>query len=153
MIVTRRHLLFALAAVPVVGFAAKRGGAASSRIYNTGGIAIDGSDTVAYFTQGRPVAGDVTINHNWNGARWHFSTVANRDAFAADPEAFAPQYGGYCAWSMTQGSTAPTVPEAWGVVDGKLYLNYSSRIQRRWDRNIPGYIALADEIWPSIKLA
>lgn len=153
MIVTRRRLLVGLAALPAVAFATTRDNSATGRFYNTGGIAIDGSDAVAYFTEGKPVAGDVTINHEWNGVRWHFSTVANRDAFAANPEAYAPQYGGYCAWAVAQGNIATTVPEAWAIVDGKLYLNYSVRIQRRWEGDISGYIADADRNWPSINVA
>ena len=150
MIVTRRYMLAGLVAVPAVAFAATRGSDATGRIYNNGGVAIDGSDAVAYFTEGKPVAGDVTINHDWNGVRWHFSTIANRDTFAANPEAYAPRYGGYCAWAVSQGSIARSTPEAWAVVDGKLYLNFSKRIQRRWEGDIPNYIARADRNWPTL---
>ena len=84
------------------------------------------------------------------GAAWRFANAANRDAFAADPEAYAPQFGGYCAWAVSEGYTASTVPEAWRIVDGKLYLNYSRRIQSRWERDIPGNIARGTANWPDL---
>lgn len=153
MTLSRRHVLALLAAAPAVGFAATQTRAETGRFYNNRGIAIDGSDAVAYFTEGKPVAGDVTIHHDWAGVRWHFASTANRDLFAANPRDYAPQYGGYCAWAVSQGYTASTTPEAWAVVDGKLYLNFSRRIQRRWERDIPGNIALADQNWPTIQVS
>ncbi|PWJ16237.1 YHS domain-containing (seleno)protein [Jannaschia seohaensis] len=148
MIHTRRAVLIATAAA-LAAVALPRVAAAQS-VYAEGGVAIDGTDPVAYFTEGRPVAGDAAITHDWNGATWRFSTEANRADFAADPEAYAPQYGGYCAWAVAEGYTASTVPEAWEIVDGKLYLNYSRRIQRRWERDIPGNISRADANWPGV---
>ena len=118
--------------------------------YNSRGVAVDGSDVVAYFIENAPVKGDRNITHEWSGATWRFSTEANRDAFAANPEKYAPQYGGYCAWAVSQGYTASTTPEAWKIVNGKLYLNYSKRIQRRWERDIPGNIQTGDANWPSV---
>ena len=105
---------------------------------------------VAYFTQGSPVAGDPAITHDWNGATWRFSSTENRDAFAADPAAYAPQYGGYCAYAVSEGYTASTVPEAWSIVDGKLYLNYSTGVKGRWEQDIPGRISAADANWPKV---
>jgi YHS domain-containing protein len=119
-------------------------------IYAEQGIAIDGTDPVVYFTQGAPVAGAKDITHDWNGATWRFSTPENKDAFTANPTAYAPQYGGYCAYAVSEGYTASTTPKAWKIVDGKLYLNYSRRIQRKWERDIPGRIASADSNWPEI---
>lgn len=120
-------------------------------VFAESGLAIRGTDPVAYFTEGRPVAGDPAITHDWMGATWAFATEENRAAFAADPEAHAPQYGGFCAWAVAEGYTAPIDPEAWRIVDGKLYLNYSRRIQRRWEGDIPGNIARADANWPSLR--
>ncbi|MEO1370237.1 MAG: YHS domain-containing (seleno)protein, partial [Acidobacteriota bacterium] len=65
-------------------------------------------------------------------------------------EAYAPQYGGYCAWAVAQGSTAGIDPESWKIVDGKLYLNYSPKIQKRWEADIPGHIEAADKSWPGL---
>ena len=84
------------------------------------------------------------------GATWRFSTEANRDAFAANPEKYAPQYGGYCAYAVSEGYTASTTPEAWKIVDGKLYLNYSKDVQKIWEQDIPGRIANGDKNWPKV---
>ncbi|MEO0388290.1 MAG: YHS domain-containing (seleno)protein [Pseudomonadota bacterium] len=150
MFVTRRHILAAGLSLPLLGATARVAAAATPPVYTEDGIAIDGSDAVAYFREGKPVAGAADITHAWNGATWRFSSEANRDAFAADPEAFAPQYGGYCAYAVSEGYTAPTVPEAWTIVDDKLYLNFSVRVKRRWERDIPGRIAAANANWPKV---
>ncbi len=114
------------------------------------GAAIEGVDPVAYFAEGRPVKGDRAFEHAWMGATWRFASQANRDAFAADPARFAPQYGGYCAWAVSQGYTATIDPEAWRIVDGKLYLNYSKGVQAKWVKDIPGNIQKANANWPGI---
>ena len=150
MPLTRRLLIAAAAAVPVAAAFVNPAEAGSAPIYAESGVAVDGTDVVAYFTEGRPVAGDAAFAHDWQGVTWRFSTEANRDAFAADPEAYAPQYGGYCAWAVSEGYTASTTPDAWRIVDGKLYLNYSRSVQRRWENDIPGHIASADANWPSV---
>jgi YHS domain-containing protein len=111
------------------------------------GVAVRGTDVVAYFREGRALPGKPEFAHDWNGATWRFSSAANRDAFAADPERFAPQYGGFCAWAVSQGYRAPVDPDAWRMVDGKLYLNYSRMIQLRWDLARASNIAKADSNW------
>ena len=115
-----------------------------------GGVAINGYDPVAYFEDGAPVEGSSDFEHEWNGAAWRFANAENRDRFAADPEAYAPQYGGYCAWAVSQGYTASTDPAAWKIVDGKLYLNYSADVQKRWQSDEAGNIAKADANWPRV---
>jgi len=115
------------------------------------GVAIEGTDPVAYFTQNTPLQGLREFSHDWKGATWRFASAANRDAFKADPERYAPQYGGYCAWAVSQGYTATIDPEAWKIVDGKLYLNYSKSVQSQWAADIPGNIAKADQNWPAIR--
>ena len=124
--------------------------AATPPVYSEGNIAIDGSDAVAYFTERRPVAGNSAFEYDWNGATWRFVTGPNRDAFAADPARYAPVYGGYCAWAAAEGYIAPTAPEAWTIHDGRLYLNFSRRIRRRWERDIEGNIARGNANWPGI---
>ena len=113
-------------------------------------LAVKGYDTVAYFTDGKPVKGSKKFTHAWKGAEWRFASAEHRDLFAADPEKYAPQYGGYCAWAVSQGSTAGIDPKAWKIVDGKLYLNYSSKIQKKWEADIPGHIDAADGHWPKL---
>ena len=148
MYLNRRNLILLSAAGVILSTTAHA--QSQPRIYVEGRVAIDGTDPVAYFTEGRPVVGEVGITHEWNGAVWQFSSAANRDAFAANPTAYAPQFGGYCAWAVSRGYTASTVPEAWKIVNGKLYLNYSRRIQRRWERDAPGNIARGNENWPDV---
>ena len=115
------------------------------------GTAIEGYDPVAYFEEGKPVEGDSDYAHEWMGATWYFASAENRDLFAADPEKYAPQYGGYCAWAVSQGYTAKIDPEAWTVVDDKLYLNYSLDVQKQWQQDVPGNITKADGNWPDIR--
>ena len=125
--------------------------AAKDQVYQSFlGTAIDGTDPVAYFTEGRPVEGSSEFTHEWNGAKWRFSSAENRAKFVAEPEKYAPQYGGYCAWAVSQGYTASTDPEAWSIVEGKLYLNYSKGVQMQWEADIPGHIAKADQNWPEV---
>lgn len=147
----RRSVLGFAGAFGALALAGKRAQAQSAApVYAEGGIAIDGTDPVAYFTEGRPVPGQAEFTYAWKGATWRFASAAHRDAFAADPEAYAPQFGGYCAWAVAEGYVASTVPEAWRIVDGKLYLNYSRRIQRRWERDIAGNIARGRANWPKV---
>jgi YHS domain-containing protein len=120
-------------------------------IYTEDGIAIRGTDPVAYFTEGRPVPGSAAHSHDWSGATWHFSSAENRDRFAADPEAYAPAYGGYCAWAVAaKGSLATTQPENWAIVDGRLFLNFNDAVQAMWNEDIPGFIAEGDRRWPEV---
>ncbi len=114
------------------------------------GLAIGGYDAVAYFDANDAIRGDQRYYHDWNGATWQFANAANRDAFAADPHAYAPQYDGYCAWAAARSYKANGDPEVWDIVDGRLYLNYSRGVQRRWEQDIPGFIAQADAAWPSV---
>ncbi len=125
--------------------------AASAPVFTADGAAIHGYDPVAYFTEGRPVPGDAQFTHPYQGATWRFASSANRDRFAADPQKYAPQYGGYCAYAVAKGSTASTDPEAWSIVDDKLYLNYSSGVQKLWSRDIAGNISKADANWPGLR--
>ena len=115
------------------------------------GTAIEGYDPVAYFAEGRPVEGDSAFAHDWMGATWYFASAENRDRFAADPERYAPQYGGYCAWAVAHGYTAKIDPAAWKIVEGKLYLNYSKEVQADWAQDIPGNITKSDANWPKIR--
>jgi hypothetical protein len=115
------------------------------------GVAIKGYDPVAYFTAGKPVEGAKEFEYLWQDAKWRFASEVNRDTFKAAPEKFAPQYGGYCAWAVSQGYTANIDPSAWKIVDGKLYLNYSAEVQKKWSVDIPGFIKSADANWPKLK--
>ena len=138
----------ALVALFVVAFAGQA--LASKSVFVDDGYAIRGYDPVAYFTEGKPVEGKQEFKAEYDGATWLFASAANRDKFKADPVAFAPQYGGFCAYAVSQGYTAKIEPDAWKIVDGKLYLNYDKRVQGIWEKDIPGYIAEADKNWPEL---
>ena len=119
-------------------------------IYAKRGIAIKGAAPVAYFTEGKPVSGSKKFETEWMGAKWRFASAQNRDMFQSNPEKYAPQYGGYCSYAVSQGYTAKIDIDAWAIVDGKLYLNYSKSVLRIWETDIPGHIASANKNWPGV---
>ena len=147
MTLTRRSLLAAAAAAaPLVTLSP-----ALARTFTPGGVAIHGTDPVAYFTEGRPVAGSAAHAVQWDGATWHFASAENAATFPADPARHAPAYGGYCAWAAAQGYLADTDPEAWTIHGGRLFLNANRRIKRRFERDIPGFARTADANWPALR--
>jgi YHS domain-containing protein len=115
------------------------------------GVAIDGYDAVAYFTLGKPVQGSEKITHSWQGATWRFVNEEHRDKFAAEPEKYAPQYGGYCAYAMSDAGFAAGDGERWAIVEDRLYLNNNWLAQKLWEREIPEDIRDADGHWVKIK--
>ncbi len=115
------------------------------------GTAVGGYDAVAYHTQGEAVPGDPSITLSHEGATWRFASEANRAAFEADPSAYAPEYGGHCAWAAAQGYLAQGDPEIWRIIDGRLFLNATEGVNRRWLRNLDAFIVQADANWPSLK--
>jgi len=112
--------------------------------------AIKGYDAVAYFTEGKPVKGDDDFSYNYLGAEWLFSSQEHLEMFKADPEAYAPQYGGYCAYAVANGETASAEPDLWTIHDGKLYLNYNRKINETWAADKEGFIEKADAAWPQV---
>ncbi len=112
--------------------------------------AVGGFDAVAYFTEGKPVEGKSDFKTSYMGADWLFSSEENLMAFKSNPEKYAPQYGGYCAWAVSQGYTAKGDPEHWSIVDDKLYLNFNAEVQNRWNRNKENFITEANKNWPSV---
>jgi hypothetical protein len=110
-------------------------------------VAIKGYDAVAYFTLGKPTPGSPDISYEWDGARWQFADADHRTLFERDPEAYAPQYGGYCALGMTTGNRGEPNPEVWAIVDGKLYFNYDKQSREEWRQNLDANIARADRMW------
>jgi len=113
-------------------------------------VALGGYDPVAYFTDGKPVKGDAQFTAAHQGAEYRFASAKNLAAFQAAPAKYAPQYGGYCAWAVSQGYTAKGDARNWKIVDGKLYLNYNTSIQKKWEGDIPGFIAAANTHWPDV---
>lgn len=115
------------------------------------GKAIRGYDPVAYFTEGKPLKGDEKLVYNWNNADWYFSSQTNLDLFKANPEKYAPQYGGYCAFGLSDGHKAPTDADAWTIENGKLYLNYNLQVRNEWAKEKKQRIEKADKNWPEVK--
>lgn len=140
---------FAYAIAAVVLMAAGLAAAGDPQVYvdRRTGLAIQGYDPVAYFTEGEARKGDPAHALEWGGGTWHFTSAANRDAFAADPEAYAPKYGGYCAYAVAKGSARVADPRVWSIVDGELYLNLSPNVRKVWQEDLRANIALADRIW------
>ncbi len=118
--------------------------------HDRSGIAIKGYDPVAYFKQSMPVKGKAELAFEWMGAKWLFVNNEDRNQFVSAPEKFAPQYGGYCAWAVSKGSTASIDPEVWKIIEGKLYLNYSKDIQHKWEKDVGQRIAEANRNWPGL---
>ena len=114
------------------------------------GLAVRGYDVVAYFKESKPVIGSAEFEHEWMGARWRFASKANRDTFVQSPEKFAPQFGGYCAWAVGHNYTADGDPEAWRIVDGKLYLNYDRSVQKKWEQDRARWIERGHRNWPGL---
>lgn len=102
---------------------------------DSAGLAVKGYDTVAYFAGDSAVPGDPAFEYVWNGAKWIFATAKNLEKFKADPEAYAPQFGGYCSYAVSQGYTADGDPTQWKIVDGKLYLNYNQKAKEAWEKD------------------
>ncbi|MDZ4692051.1 YHS domain-containing (seleno)protein [Terricaulis sp.] len=113
-------------------------------------VAVGGYDPVAYFTDGRPVRGVERFRVTHQGYEYRFANAENLAAFRASPARYLPQYGGYCAWAVSQGYTAAGNPNNWRIVDGRLYLNYNAEIQTRWEGDIPGHIRRANTNWPGV---
>jgi YHS domain-containing protein len=85
-------------------------------------VALKGHDPVAYFTERKAVKGDPKFSYDWDDGRYQFASARNREMFAANPERYAPQFGGYCTGSMSRGARVEADPEAWIIVDGRLYV-------------------------------
>ncbi len=114
-------------------------------------MAIKGYDVVAFHTEAKAIIGKEQFNYRWKETNWLFENQANLEMFKKEPEKYAPQYGGYCAYGTAEGHKAPTETDTWTVKDNKLYFNYNKKVQERWNKDIPGYIVKADKNWVEIK--
>ena len=140
-----------LITILLVVFTLPRVFAQSSEIFTTDEGAIHGYDAVAYFKEGKPLKGKKEFSILWNGAQWSFSSKQNLETFKSNPEKYAPQYGGYCAYGTSEGHKAPTQPDAFTIVNDKLYLNYNKDVKAEWNKNQKERIMKADENWPTVK--
>ncbi len=124
-----------------------------SEIFIKDGKAIQGYDVVAFHIQQKPVFGDSLIKTRWKDADWYFSSESNLKLFTLNPEKYAPQFGGYCAYGCSDGNghKAPTKIETWTLVNEKLYFNYNLKVQEIWKKNQSALIEKAEKNWPQIK--
>jgi YHS domain-containing protein len=139
------------ASVLLIGFG--QGASARAPEIYTGIIsrtALGGYDPVAYFREGKPRAGSRSLTYDWKGATWRFVSEENRALFRANPETYAPQFGGHCAWAVARNYRAKGDPNYWRILDGKLYLNYDAKVQAEWEKDIPTEIKRADANWPAV---
>jgi YHS domain-containing protein len=136
--------IFALVAIGAAACAKTEGVA---KINTTDGLAVRGFDTVAYFAAQSAVEGNPKFEYAWNGAKWLFSSAENLEKFKQNPEAFAPQFGGYCSYAVSHGHTADGDPQAWKIVNGKLYLNYSPEVKQMWEKEQDKFIKDGETNW------
>ncbi|HVE55375.1 MAG TPA: YHS domain-containing (seleno)protein [Pyrinomonadaceae bacterium] len=146
----KKFILFLI--LSIAGFSACTTSEGVKKINTTAeNIAIKGFDTVAYFSAEKAIEGNPQYSFIWNGAKWYFSSAENMEKFKAAPEQFAPQFGGYCAWAVSKGYTANGDPNAWKVVDGKLYLNYNQQVKEKWEAEQQKLIEDGKKNWEEFK--
>jgi YHS domain-containing protein len=140
--------VMALAALSLLSTAALAGD-----FFETDGVALRGYDPVAYFASAGAQKGQAQYSYEYKGSKFYFASDANRRAFMAMPEKYAPQFGGYCAFGAAQGYKVSTQPEAFAIVEDKLYLNYDKKVQKIWQQDVPGNIRKAEQNWPEVSKA
>lgn len=143
----KRTILIVL--LSVAGFLQVK--AQKAEIFTKDGKAIRGYDPVAFFKVSKPVKGADSLAYKYKDATWLFSSKENLESFKANPDKYAPQYGGYCAYGVSAGHKSPTETDTWTVVDDKLYFNYNMKVKEAWTKDQPALIKKADEKWPDIK--
>ena len=114
------------------------------------GLAAGGYDVTAYFLEGKAVRGSPEHELWIKGATWRFASASNKARFQADPDAYAPQFGGYCAWAVSQHYLAPGDPNYWKIVDRKLYLNFNARAKELWEADQEQAIERGHANWPGV---
>lgn len=119
---------------------------------DSGNVAVEGHDVVAYFTVGEPVKGSVEHSLQWRGAEWRFANEDHLDRFRENPEKYAPAYGGFCAYGVAQGKALASSPEYWSIHDGRLFFNLNEEIHHNWKNELEEHIKAADEQWPEVAL-
>ena len=148
MTARRLSLLLTLTLALLGARAALAGG-----FFEADGVALRGYDPVAYFTDNKPEKGLAKYAYEYKGSKFLFTSAKNKQAFAANPDKYAPQFGGFCAFGTAHGVKVSTQPNAFAVVDGKLYLNYDTDVLQRWKEDVPGNIALGEKNWPEVAKA
>jgi len=157
MTLSRRKALITVGALTIVTFSGagwsrlpKPAPAPVNTLGSQSGTAIRGYDPVAYFTAGKPMRGNAAHALPYNGAIWLFATAENKSLFEKDPVKYAPAFGGYCAYGVSQGYLVKIEPDAWSIRNGRLYLNYDAGVRKQWEQAATEYIAKAERSWPSL---
>ena len=127
------------------------GRVAAQPIFTSEGVAIRGYDPVAYFNDGKPVLGSAAFTYVWQGAEWRFKDKTNMELFKANAEKYAPQFGGWCAYGVSENHKSPTEPDVFTIVNDKLYLNYNLKVKEIWSRNRDERIVKANINWTGLK--
>jgi len=117
---------------------------------NKEGVILDGFDAVAFFTDNKPVKGDALYQYNYEDATYYFSSQQHLDSFRANPEKYKPQFGGWCAYAVSLGRTAPIDVNTFSIVNGRLLLQHNQRAVNGWNKDVQGNLLLADKYWPAV---
>lgn len=131
--------------------AAINGPAVAGDFFETAGLALQGHDPVAYFIENRPVMGSDEFTATHKGSVFRFANASNRDAFAKDPNRYAPQFNGFCAFGVAHGYKAAARADSFSIVGGKLYLNYNAAVMARWNEDRNALIDKAEAQWPRVE--
>jgi len=160
MMISRRLALASALALPFASLlsrAAAAGAAVSTevmpipQVFTSKGLALGGYDAVAYFSDGLPVPGTPAHRLKWRGAVWQFASAEHRQAFEMNPKAYAPQFGGYCAYTVAEGRPRKAEPDLWTIHAGRLYLNHDATLQMLWRQDMARYISTAEKNWARIQ--
>src|SRR5215471_7422494 len=114
------------------------------------GVAIQGYDPVAFFTDHRPVKGDAQFQSQYRGAKYYFASAEHKAAFDQEPAKYEPQFGGFCAYGASKGHTAPVKIEAWQIVNGRLLMQYDLGVKKDFNKDQQGNLQKADKNWLGI---
>jgi YHS domain-containing protein len=114
------------------------------------GLALQGYDPVAFFTDHMPVKGNQQFQSSYNGAKYYFASAAHKAAFDKEPAKYEPQFGGYCAYGASRGKAAPIKIEAWQIVNGRLLMQYDLDVKDMFNSDPQGNLKKADENWPGL---
>lgn len=143
----KKIALLLFIAIIFVFAACQKSGSFNSVSMTAENVAVKGYDAVAYFVESGAVKGNPQYEFVWNGAKWLFSNAENMEKFKQNPEQYAPQFGGYCSWAVSHGYTADGDPNAWKIVDGKLYLNYNQQVKEKWEAEQNKLIKDGEKNW------
>lgn len=140
-------LFLALPAVPPASRAATTERIVVNRLT---GLAIDGYDPVAFYTDGKPVLGSPDIELRYGGAIWRFRNIGNRAAFAERPDVYMPQFGGYDPIGVAHGVAVAGNPGVWLIIGQRLFLFYDRTRRETFAANAERIAATAERKWPDV---